>query len=360
MTIVDDGRIVVADAYAGIGGDDAAGALYVSRFTTDGTPDPGFGVDGVSIVASPMLLSENGDINVRPDGAISVTMPPLDSPGAVFARLNADGSPDASFGDGGMVFPDVAGWSYEWNTLPDGRTLGYDQSPRDVPGAFLRAYDKDGVADTSFGIDGLTGLPGMLSSIPQYAPAIRSGERIILGLYTNDWSIGDIGLVAITDDGAIDPTWGVQGRRLLADDPGVQGSFIALGNADNGDVLELHQSFPNSSYGTEAVQVVIDRFDADGMPKGEFGVGGRVVFRVGPDGAKLPEPIDAPVAEDPEVSVEVPTPDPQDSSPQGGSPPPTSPFSAQPIDEGVAAVLLLGTAAERSLFGESPDDVLLL
>src|SRR5207244_6790725 len=101
MSVMSDGRIVAAyEADPGIGG-----AL---RLTANGQPDPTFSGDGIAVVTG-----GNGSLTavlVQDDGKVLLTGPKVpffhQRTDWFFARLNADGTPDTTFGaDGsGMAF----------------------------------------------------------------------------------------------------------------------------------------------------------------------------------------------------------------------------------------------------------------
>ena len=364
MALGRDGRIVIGEVAA-----DAtdASALYVSRFSADGRPDPTFGVGGITLIHTPLQLSELDAIYLRPDGGIDVSVQPLGSSGGIFARLHADGSPDASFVDGGILPRDLGGSYYDWHTLPDGRTLAYEQPPSaatdDAPR--LHAYDRDGRADPSFGAGGVAEFPGTGPYVPMSAPAIRSGDRTILALYTSNPIFGHLKLIAIDDDGSVDAGWAFDGQRNLLDDAGVRGEFIDLAIADNGDLLTARLAYDAADpYDDVPLQLVIDRFRPDGTPEYDFGLGGEVTLELAAPGEFHPEdpgepaPVPAPSGNGPQ------TPDadkPPVSESQGNPPQATAPlhgfFATQPIEEGSAARLLLGATAERSLFGDTSDEV---
>src|SRR5207248_1939002 len=87
-------------------------------------------------------------------------------------RLNADGSVDTTFGNGGTVRTDVAGRddvAVKVLPQPDGRIIvvGYEQRPflpgvLQSPDVFIARYEPDGRPDPSFGNGGVvvTHVPG--------------------------------------------------------------------------------------------------------------------------------------------------------------------------------------------------------
>lgn len=142
LALTANGKLVVAGVYWHDGGDGTYGArTAVARFNANGSTDAGFGQGGLTVMAvgeygnAPHLVIDAvGRIVVAAD-----TFGPSDSNGKInfdFAvgRLNADGSPDLSFGTGGIIRVDTPGTS-EWFTAvalqADGRIVacGYAQDP---------------------------------------------------------------------------------------------------------------------------------------------------------------------------------------------------------------------------------------
>lgn len=121
-TVVDialqgDGKLVVAiDTFVGPATSPSRDdAFTVLRVYPDGTLDPTFDGDGVAVV----LFGEGRNatasaVLVQPDGRIVVggSLRPASGFGGsdfALARLNPDGTPDATFGDGGRVVTDLGG-----------------------------------------------------------------------------------------------------------------------------------------------------------------------------------------------------------------------------------------------------------
>jgi uncharacterized delta-60 repeat protein len=174
-----DGRIVVA----GTGRNGAADTDFaVARFNTDGSFDTTFGSGGYAFTD----VSGTGeddvarDLVIQPDGKIVVVGYPTESSeGAAFGvtRYNADGSPDTTFGAGGVVVTTIAG-----DTQADGVTLGAGGTIV-VAGkamAILRVarYDSSGSLDPSFGASGIVTTP-VGSDSAANAVAVQSDGKIV-------------------------------------------------------------------------------------------------------------------------------------------------------------------------------------
>ena len=122
-----DGRIVAA----GTSGEGSANPhLALARFNANGSADATFGTGG-TVEADFAGYSESGtDVGIQPDGKVVVaaTLRSVTTGGNDFAvaRYNADGTPDAAFGAGGSVVESVGsavGGPTRVLVQPDGRIL---------------------------------------------------------------------------------------------------------------------------------------------------------------------------------------------------------------------------------------------
>lgn len=159
-----DGKIVVL-------------ADLLTRYFPDGSLDPSFGVNG--LVDEGLLPPFDRVIRVQSDGALLVGGTEPNTKDVVVARFLADGSPDATFGDGGStkidffyddVIADIA-------VAPDGRiAVLANLSPEGIPsmgfegGAAVFVLETDGDIDTSFN--------GFLPLIWSPAEGFHGDERL--------------------------------------------------------------------------------------------------------------------------------------------------------------------------------------
>ena len=154
-----DGRIVVAGT--GCGGD-----FLVARYDTGGAPDPSFGLGGGECVdVAGGLADEGRQVMVLGDGRLLVA----GTSGTDFAlvRLNADGSPDATFGVDGRATYDFGGADHLQDAAlaPDGKVVMVGEtsvpgcatapvSPGQTVGVAVARTTPDGALDPSFGAGG--------------------------------------------------------------------------------------------------------------------------------------------------------------------------------------------------------------
>ena len=144
--------------------------FQVARFETNGEPDTSFGSGGVTNPFAPNNVPSSANaLALQSDGKIVVVAGSISGSGAL-VRLNANGSLDTSFGNGGLAtFPSVpAGWGFSAGPVlvqPDGEILlggtaseiGYRT---DVFQTVLARYNSNGSPDKTFGTQGSIQLAG--------------------------------------------------------------------------------------------------------------------------------------------------------------------------------------------------------
>ena len=139
------------------------------RYNPDGSPDESFGDGGKALVAVDQSEGSSSEeeaqaVALAPDGKIVLAGMTGRYPHSfATVRLNPDGTPDESFGDGGRVvtsFPNDA-MAYAVAVQPDGKVLvgGYASDDPDTGmeghDYTLVRYNEDGSLDEEFGRDGV-------------------------------------------------------------------------------------------------------------------------------------------------------------------------------------------------------------
>jgi uncharacterized delta-60 repeat protein len=92
-----DRKIVVAGNTVGLA------QMTVARLMANGTPDGGFGTNGIVAIDFGTLADVVGGAVLQPDGKIVVAGYSQSDEDVAVVRLNADGSPDATFGTAGKA-----------------------------------------------------------------------------------------------------------------------------------------------------------------------------------------------------------------------------------------------------------------
>lgn len=184
------------------------GGWFVLRFLSDGTLDASFGADGVvrTDVNGRGVVAEALDLVVQPDGRIlaggSTESVQIGLPSDfAIARYLADGTPDTTWGEDGLVVTTVLDESESGTTpatpvralalQPDGRVLaigGGALPTRSAMHLFVARYLDDGTLDPSWGEAGVArpdvalvdtlGLDAVLQPDGRLVIGARDGARI--------------------------------------------------------------------------------------------------------------------------------------------------------------------------------------
>ncbi|WP_434574348.1 calcium-binding protein [Pseudomonas sp. Z3-6] len=193
-----DGSVVVGAAYNAAGVGDPTYTLQ--RFNPDGQLDTRFGDDGVLSLNAAMGFGEDSVVTVQADGKIIVMGHGEGDTLATLARLNADGSFDASFGSKGRVTFE-ADTPVALTVQEDGKILAAGTSNGDFSVIRLNA---DGSVDTGFGSqDGKLHVDG-------YA-----GEEILQGSDTAEIIHGLAGDDVLQGNGGRDVLQGGAGADIF-------------------------------------------------------------------------------------------------------------------------------------------------
>lgn len=237
IAIQPDGKILVA------GPTMRSGIQYdfaVARYNSDGDRDASFGTNGVAANG----IGEPQSLALEPDGRIIVI-------GAYFivrngsdyqlARFNSNGSPDLSFGDGGIVRTSFttglqsSDQALSGTLQPDGKIVATGFATCISP-ASIR-YNDSGSVDTLFGLNGTVLTPsfGATASrivVQQDGRIIVAGGNFVAGRYeangTPDNTWGDQGIArgAISYPSAIMYDMGLEpdGKLVMAGSVNLGGS----------------------------------------------------------------------------------------------------------------------------------------
>ena len=227
-----DGRIVVA----GTGFDGAKSVFAVARLNHNGTPDTSFSTDGFALVA-PSGDSFVEKLIVQPD--LKVVLAGYNGTSFLVARLNADGSPDAGFGSGGIVSTNASvGTSLLGLALqPDGKLV--ISGSNDFAGGsdvVVVRYNANGSLDGGFGSAGITVTN--LGSFDDVADLVLlpNGKLIVAGSVFNG-SIFEAFLLRYNANGTLDTTFGINGHATAAMEAGHYFVDAALRQLDGKIVL---------------------------------------------------------------------------------------------------------------------------
>ncbi len=217
MEIQSDGKIVVA-------GYSHNGSKYVFalvRYNVDGSVDEDFGSDGK--VTTAIGSSDAAAYALAIQSDLKIVVAGVSSNGSnndfTVARYNTNGTPDTSFGTGGVVTTAIGSADDVANTLgiqADGKIVvaGYSRSGSNNVFAVVR-YESNGSPDESFGTNGIVTTAIGASYDVAYTLGIQSDGKIVVAGVTykdiiND-SNNDFAVVRYESNGTLDTGFGTGG-----------------------------------------------------------------------------------------------------------------------------------------------------
>jgi uncharacterized delta-60 repeat protein len=269
-------------------------AFALPAFAADGDFDLDFGVGGIAYLTPDLVDAQ--EIQpfasvVLPDGKIlfggsldaPTTVPFEQEYRVMFARFNADGTPDESFGNSSipgvvkidsLVPPNRMEGIESMAVLADGSIVATGTSMVNSPlqGIVIKV-DSTGTLDPNFGSGGLVLVPATQLHalvVDSQGRIIVAGDHVAGGVYTAD-------VLRFTADGTPDNDFGGDGLvELDWDGAGNSGhaNDLLLGDADSVIVGGYYEVYGDGNGGDFAVA----KLDATGAPVATFGDNGQRVF----------------------------------------------------------------------------------
>ncbi len=281
IAVQQDGRILLS----GTGGSVANGDAIVVRLLDDGALDPSFGIGGIASVdygnadlGQGMALQSDGRILL----AISAKNSGAPTDSAV-ARLLADGSLDASFGNVGISevdFPSASDSSNGVFVAADGKIVFGGQGCCGTTGWDLVnvRLQPDGTSDTGFGDAGQV-VTDILGDDEFGSPiaVLDDGSIYAVGSgYASAQDSFDFVVLRLLADGSPDPAFGGSGA-VTADFGSQTDRARDLVVYADGRVLVVG----HTSEGMVSADFALIRLDASGALDQSFGIGGKATFDLG-------------------------------------------------------------------------------
>ncbi|UHC20011.1 hypothetical protein LRS73_34140 (plasmid) [Methylobacterium currus] len=259
----------------------------IVRYNADGSLDTSFGQGGK--VTTPIGSNATArSITIQSDGKILLGGDATVNGNQDFAlaRYNADGSLDASFGQGGKVTTHIDSASELGRSITiqaDGKILlgGIGQTGSGSSAAYgsvLARYNADGSLDTGFGQGGtLVTRVGQGFSDAESVTTQPDG-KILLGGWARGETNADFALVRYTAAGVLDTSFGQGGKILTAVGSAADMAYSVTVQAD-GKILLAGAAYYNSGKDSDFAVV---RYNADGSLDTSFGQGGKTIIPAGP------------------------------------------------------------------------------
>ena len=273
-----DGKIVVAGPVSVTAGPSPP-HVGVARYNPDGTLDTTFsgGTVTTSVLDTGNVVTGNAlALALQPDGKILFACPTVNS--VTLARLNANGTPDTTFGPTGTDGTTGVGGSPVF-TIESPNSLAVQSDGGILVAGFVPALthvpphiqvwrlNANGILDTSFGIAGVVNSAGNTQAD---SVALQSDGKILAGGSFQ----GALGVARYLPNGTPDAGFGAGGQATV--DFGTTATATVLVTQPDGKVLAA---------GSAGQSLALARLNPDGGADLGFGLGGKATTDFGPSRA---------------------------------------------------------------------------
>ncbi len=287
LVVQPDGRFVLA-GYTYLGSNYM---FAVVRYLADGATDSTFGANGVALVDVGEGNDQAQAVALQPDGKLVVAGSAVNGLTSDFAlvRLNADGSLDGSFGEGGTVTTDFGIGSAVARSValqPDGMVVlagSWDTDSGDV--IAMARYTADGALDDDFGTAGKVTTDISAGSDRALAVALQPDGKLVVAGVDSIGPFADFAVVRYNGDGTLDNSFGTDGTVStdLGSGSGTGSDWAyAVAIQPDGRIVAAGYGEVANNFNFAAV-----RYLTDGTLDNSFSGDGRVStsFNVGTDAA---------------------------------------------------------------------------
>src|SRR5215217_4901169 len=284
VVIQPDGKIVVAGGAFPLF--TFLGDFKVVRYNSNGSLDSSFGDGGIVTTTFPegsyafdVALQADGQIIAA--GTVFVDFDPGESSNTDFAlaRYNPDGSPDATFGNGGQVSTDFLGLEDDAFSVliqPDGKivTVGSANDPATFYDFAAVRYLSNGTLDTTFGMAGKVHTDfGDENFDRARSAALQLDGRIVAAGFaiSQNGGVQNFAVARYTSNGILDTTFSGDGKTQIDFGNCCQSATKVLLQSD-GKIITVGGSNGESSED----DFLLARLNPRGSLDPTFGVSGQV------------------------------------------------------------------------------------
>jgi len=284
VVIQPDGKIVVAGGAFPLF--TFLGNFEIVRYNPNGSLDRSFGTGGIVTTTFPegsyanaVALQSDGKIIAA--GTVFVDFNPGESSNTDFAlaRYNPDGSPDATFGNGGQVSTDFVGFEDDAFSVliqPDGKivAVGSANAPATFYDFAAVRYLSNGTIDTTFGVAGKVRTDfGDQNFDRARSAALQPDGRIVAAGFaiSQNGGVQNFAVARYTSTGILDTTFSRDGKTQIDFGNCCQSATKVLLQSD-GKIITV--GYPNTEDSDS--DFLLARLNPRGSLDPTFGVGGRV------------------------------------------------------------------------------------
>jgi uncharacterized delta-60 repeat protein len=256
------------------------------RYKTNGQIDSSFGTNGIT--RTDFFNGGNDEamsMCIQTDGKIIVagkSFAPASAADFSIARYKSDGTLDSSFGIGGKVTTDIAGFNDYGCCVKlqsDGKIVmtGYTFNGANTGLAVVR-YNSNGTLDNSFDGDGIAVVYSGDVYLEGQSLAIQNDGRIVVCATTRFLPYEyDVLVARLNANGSLDTTFDHDG--ILTTDFCYHDNAYSVAIQNDGKIIVAGASYDTVNI-TMGKNLMLIRYNADGSMDNSFGTGGKVITEV--------------------------------------------------------------------------------
>jgi uncharacterized delta-60 repeat protein len=284
VVIQPDGKIVVAGGAFPLF--TFLGNFELVRYNPNGSLDRSFGNGGIVTTNFPegsyaFAVALQADGKIIATGTVFVDFIPGESSNTDFAlaRYNPDGTPDATFGNGGQVSTDFFGLEDDAFSVliqSDGKIIavGSANNPATYYDFAAVRYLSNGTIDTTFGVGGKVSTDfGAQNFDRAHSAALQSDGRIVAAGFaiSQNGGVQNFAVARYTSNGVLDTTFSGDGKTQIDFGSCCQSAYQVLLQS-NGKIVTVGYANTESSDS----DFLVARLNPRGSLDATFGVGGKV------------------------------------------------------------------------------------
>lgn len=255
----------------------------VSRFFPDGSLDESFGTNGHFRTSISSADPEDLAMILQDDGKILVTgthQENVFSGDFALQRLNADGSPDDSFGNNSLVVTDMGGYNEAKDLLiqPDHKIVvgGLSNATSTGENYSIARYNPDGSLDETFGNNGKSIVDfslgnGHVASEGVEVLKLQQDGKIVIAGYNKTFGHKNFTMIRLHANGTLDTTFGDLGQAFLNYGVNEEDRFSSLIITSDNKYVAVGNSYNQE---TRHSKVVFVRLNENGSFDNTFGTNG--------------------------------------------------------------------------------------
>jgi uncharacterized delta-60 repeat protein len=296
LALAPDGRLVLAAGPAPDASFAGPTEILIIRLNADGTPDEDFGTQGR---ARTNLCGDHGSyprgVTVAPDGKVLVIAKGCDE--SYLVRFLANGDLDPAFGSEGVAVASPFVSFSHVHVAPDGTiTVGGHSFSSGFDGNAIARFAADGTPDPTYGTGGLAGFPGG-NNVMGGMVVLDDGRVVAVGTMGDRLQDQDVVVARFAPDGTLDPTFGQGGVVINPDLGGAENAHGVAVRPDGSIVVVgefLHHGLDTGLIEVDALLLGYDAsghldpsFGTNGVVRTDFGgkIAGAKAVVLGPDGS---------------------------------------------------------------------------